>query len=100
MVGRAGRPWDLDRVVDAAPTACAGQPSMREGRQSVGMSGADPRAFSGLGHASEPRPAGTWVRCPAGGLIVALILNPSRGRENRAHRGGVVIPVAVGASLR
>jgi hypothetical protein len=96
----AGRPRDLDRVVDVAPTACAEQPSARERRQSVGMSGTDPRVFSDLGHASEPRPAGTSVRRPSGGLIPARILNPCRGPENRAHRGGVAIPVAVGASLR
>jgi hypothetical protein len=101
MVGAAGRrPRDLDRVGDAPPTACAEQPSVRERRQSVGMSRTDPRPLGGVGHASEPRPARTWVRHPAGGLTPARILNPSRGPENRAHRGGVAIPVAVVVSLR
>jgi len=40
MVG-AGRPRDLDRVVDVTPTACAEPPSAAERRQSVGMSGTD-----------------------------------------------------------
>jgi len=94
MAGAAGRPRDLDRVVEAPVTAFAEQPSIRERRQSVRMPGTDPRAFTALRYASKPCPAGAWVPRPTGGLIPARILNPPRRSENRAHRGGVAIPVA------
>ncbi len=100
MIGTAGRPRDLDRVVDASVAASAEQPSIRERRQAVGMPRTDPRAFTALGDACEPCPAGAWVARPAGGLIPARILNPRRRPENRAHRSGVAIPVAVGAASR
>src|SRR4029079_2589267 len=100
MVGCSGRPGDLDRVVDQASTACAAQPSMRERRQPGGMSRTDPHAFTGLRHASAPRPAGGWVTRPPDGLTPARILNPPRGSEDRAHRSGVAIPVAGGATYR
>ena len=94
MAGAAGRPRDLDRVVEAPVAAFAEQPSIRERRQSVRMPGTDPRAFTALRYASKPCPAGAWVPRPTGGLIPARILNPPRRSENRAHRGGVAIPVA------
>src|SRR3954469_23149199 len=64
------------------------------------MSRTDPRAFTGLRHAAEPGPSGASVPRPTGGLIPARILDPPRGPENRAHRRGVAIPVAVDAPLR
>jgi hypothetical protein len=97
---RRGAATGPDRVGDAPATTGAEQPSVRERRQSVGMSGTDPRAFSGPGHAPEACPAGTSVGYPAGGLIPTRILDPCRGPENRAHRGGEAIPVSVGGSLR
>jgi hypothetical protein len=99
-VGAAGRPRDLDRVVEAPVAASAEQPSIRERRQSVRMPGTDPRAFTPLRYTPEPCPAGAWVPRPTGGLIPARILNPPRRPENRAHRGRVAIPVAVARPRR
>jgi len=100
MLGTARRPRDRDRVLEAPAAACAEQPSIRERRQSVGMPGTDPRPFTALRHASDPRPAGTWVPRPTRGLIPARILNPPRRPQNRAHRRRVAIPAAIGAPPR
>jgi hypothetical protein len=90
-------PGDPDRILETPLVRRTKQPPLREGRQSVGMSGTHPRALTDLRRSAEPGPAGARVPRPAHGLIPAGILNPPRGAENRAHGRGVAVPDVVGS---